>query len=92
VDRKEVLKWGLIAVLVLVAWRIASSFAASLSNDIGGSVSNASGSMGSQQAYGGVYPTQVWAPYAIPMGAYQGSNPFYDVPAGGTVARKRRYW
>jgi hypothetical protein len=69
---KEALKWGIIAVVVLIAWRYLSG---ALAGILGGGGN--SGPVGPIPAPSQFYYQGVYGPIAIPQG-----DPFYSSPMG----------
>jgi hypothetical protein len=80
------LKWGLIVVAVLVAWRLLSG----LASGIGGSLS------GNLQGQAGLANTIASDPYGVgiyapvPAYVYAGMNPFYSSPTAPQPSRWSR--
>jgi hypothetical protein len=79
-DVKELLKWGLIVVVVLVAWR----FLSGLVSGIGANQSVPMISTAPAQWAPNYFGQGVYGPIAIPTG-----NPFYSSPYG---SGRRRRW
>lgn len=69
----EIFKWGVVIVVVLVAWRFVSGLVGSFS----GSVSTLN------SGYADYAPTQYALGVYGPSVPYYGSNPFYSSPSGG---------
>jgi hypothetical protein len=73
---KEALKWGLVAVVVLIAWRYLSGALSGILGGAGGQA-NPVGGIPTPSAY---YYPGVYGPLAIPS---YGGDPFYSSPMGG---------
>lgn len=81
-DVKELLKWGLVIVVVLIAWR----WLGGLLSGIGSSQSVPIISTAPAQWAPNYYGQGVYGPIAIPRG-----DPFYSSPDGGGTGHHYRW-